>query len=303
MHIRGELTRLGIAYKENSNSFQIVCPHPHPGGGANTHKNYGIKKDGKTSFCFVCRATGSWQKVAPVLGAQKFGGTGLVSEDGLDTNVAALVRQRLARMALDDDDSTEIPDNMKPWVGSWRGLTEPFLRAMHAQHWWQVITKDDRMFTTERIWFPCMQVGEYVGYVSRRLDSSDIARYYNAPWMKSTEVLFGFDYARSLGGKSIVLVEGPVDAMRLLHGGVPAVAILGTNNFGEKQALLAASGYTKAYILFDNDEAGREAVPMAISKIRKVMDYEVMSLPQGKKDPGELEEAEVSWLRHYTQSR
>jgi hypothetical protein len=301
MHIRAELNRLGMPFKEDHNSFRIVCPFPHPGDGVNTKRNRGIKKDGTTSFCFVCRNTGSWQKIAPMIGAAKFGGTGLLGDDAADFNLAAAIRGRMARMALNDtDDEHEVPEGMKPWVGSWRGLSEAFLRAVNAHHWYQSVTTENGHFTTERIWFPCIQWNEYVGYVSRRLDKRDEMRYYNAPWMKSSEVLFPFDYARTLGGDRIVLVEGPVDALKLLHGGVPAVAVLGTNNMGSKESLLSAAGYKKAFVLFDSDQAGREAAPVMRKKLLKVMDcVDVVNLPPTRKDPGELEPAEVRWLLDY----
>lgn len=299
MHIRTELQRLGIPYKEDANSFRIICPFPHPGDGPNMKKNRGIKKDGTTSFCFVCKQTGSWQKLAPMIGAAKFGGTGLIGDDMADFNFSAALKARMARMALVDDDESEVPQNMTPWVGSWRGLSEAFLRAVNAQHWYQNVETANGHFTTERIWFPCIQWGEYVGYVSRRLDKRDEMRYYNAPWMKSSEVLFPFDYAKSLGGDRIVVVEGPVDALKLLYHGVPAVAVLGTANLGNKEAILSAAGYKKAFVLFDNDKVGIEAAPHMLKNLHKVMDAEIVNLPENRSDPGVLEPAEIQWLYKY----
>lgn len=299
MHIRGELSRLGIPFKDSPQWFQIICPFPHD-GGLNTKRNFGIQKNGKSTSCFVCGTHGSWQKIAPVLGATKFGSSGLISAEGIDLNLAALVRERFAELALSEaDDLPDIPEGLTPWVGSWRGLSETFLRKLQAHHWWHTIEKDGRSFSTERIWFPCNQSGKYNGYFGRRLDNKDVARYYNAPWMHSVEMLYPFDYMRSLGGKRVVLVEGPVDALTLLQGGVPAVAILGTENLGNKHMLLAAAGYEKVYVMFDNDSAGAKAVPDAVKNYSTVMDVEVMSLPAGRDDPGKLTPDEVGWMRSY----
>ena len=306
MHIRTELTRLGIPFKDDHNSFRIVCPYPHD-GSQNTHKNYGIRKDGKTSFCFVCRATGSWQKVAEKIGATKFGKTaGLYSDENASTELSAALRSRMAATALLDDDegSCEIPEGMTPWIGGWRGFDESFLRWMNAYRWHQVITTEDgRMFTTERIWFPCIQWGEYVGFVSRRLDKLDVARYYNAPWMKAAETLFGFDAARAYKQKTMVLVEGPVDAMKLLAAGIPACAVLGTSNFGKKESMLRAAGWEHCILLYDNDNAGREGVLHAYPRIASVMQVEVMNLPEGIKDPGEMTPDDLMWLKSYVGSK
>lgn len=294
MHIRGELQRLGLGFKEDRNSFSIICPHPHPGGGPNTHYNYRIKKDGKTSHCFVCKATGSWQKIAGELGASKFNSSGLVGDEGADLNMGAAIRRRLALTALDDD-IQGAPDGMTPWQGSWRGLPETFLRRVHAHRWLQPWYGS----WVERIWFPCMQWNEFVGYAARRLDKVDEQRWYNAPWMKSTEVLFGFDVARSMGSRAVAIVEGPGDALTLLNAGIPAVAVLGTRNIGQKEALLIAAGFTRGYVVFDADAAGNEAAPVMLSRLRTVMQHaENILLPPGK-DPGGLSGPELAWLRDH----
>lgn len=311
MHIRSELSRVGLAFKERKNGFALICPHPHPGGGTNTHFNFSITKDGRGSSCFVCKPESqSWNKLCAVLGTEKFGSTGLYSADTVDRDLLATKASSILH-AMNDESGDEsfghVPEGMTPWIGSWRGLSEPFLRSMHAHTWNQTfVTDTGHVICTPRIWFPCMQSGSYVGYVSRRLDTKDIMRYYNAPWMSTNNVLFPMDFARSYGGKAIVVVEGPVDALKLLHHGIPSVAILGTNNIGAKELLLLAYGYEKVFILFDNDPPNEQGVrPGEVAALefyeraRKVMQAQILKLPENIKDPGVLDTQGLDALKAY----
>lgn len=303
LHIRNELTRLGIPFREDHNSFRLVCPLPHPGGDVNTHKNRSIKKDGRTGYCFVCQQTMSWMKLGPLLGAQKFGKSGLIAEGAEDFDFAAAIRARMARTALSDEESHEVPKGMVPWQGSWRGLSHEFLQTVNAQRWYQTITlRDGRSFDTERIWFPCVQAGEYVGYAARRLDKREELPWYNAPWMKSAEVLYPFDRVRAMGGDAVVIVEGPFDALNLIAHGVPAMATLGAGNFGQKEALLVAAGYKRAFVLFDNDATGYDKGPKVAQQIARVIPTQIMWPPKDRQDPGKMEPGEISWFRNFIYS-
>lgn len=299
MHIRSELQRNGIAYRDDREWFRTVCPHPHPGDGVNTKFNFGISKDGKSCFCFVCGKHGSWQKNAGIMGCSKFGLKGYIGDDAIDFNFAEALKLRMVQSALNDDVVVhDLPDNRTPWEGSWRGMSEAFLRSMSAHAWNQCRrTEDGRIHWTQRIWFPVVQWGSYAGYFGRRLDSVDIMRYYNAPWMKSSEVLFGFDAARSFHPKRVVVVEGPVDALKLLSHGVPAMSVMGVQNI-EKEQLLVAAGIEKVYVLFDADAAGQKYGPMFRDRCSSFMDTELLECPENRGDPGEFDANDCAYLRH-----
>jgi 5S rRNA maturation endonuclease (ribonuclease M5) len=58
----------------------------------------------------------------------------------------------------------------------------------------------------------------------------------------------------------IVLVEGPRDAIRLIGFGIPALAILGSNNWSEqKRDLLMTLDLDMVLFAFDNDKGGKLA--------------------------------------------
>jgi DNA primase len=82
---------------------------------------------------------------------------------------------------------------------------------------------------------------------------------------KST-TLFGYqqvyeqDYA--------VLVESPLDAVRLFGLGIPAIASLGAWVSHEQVALMARC-FAAVYIALDNDKAGREGAEKATDMLRR----------------------------------
>lgn len=100
--------------------------------------------------------------------------------------------------------------------------------------------------------------------------------YINSPgaWVME-EGLFPFDYSINLmneiGINAIVLVEGQRDALRLIENGIPAMAVLGTNNWSHRKAnLLEISGVETVFLMMDGDPAGVKATDKAIEYLDNV---------------------------------
>ena len=80
-------------------------------------------------------------------------------------------------------------------------------------------------------------------------------KYKNAAGMSSLAMLFPYDLCPQ--SKCVVLVEGPVDALRLLFHGIPALSVLGTNNWNQENAgLLIGKRVQYPIVCGDGDEAG-----------------------------------------------
>lgn len=102
---------------------------------------------------------------------------------------------------------------------------------------------------------------------------------------------------------SMVLVEGLYDALNLHDKGMTNASCcfgtqrLSVNTIYEKFLPYMIRGITKVYILFDGDEAGRDAAlkikDMLILKTE--MSVEILQLSAGQ-DPGELTQAQVDML-------
>ena len=139
--------------------------------------------------------------------------------------------------------------------------------------------------------------GRPLGFICRATDPLEVLKeknpeakkVYNTPGMKVSHGLLGFEMAR--GKKTVLLVEGPLDALYLNAKGLslPVVAIGGPSISKENLESLKESKIEELLLALDMDEAGQTAIDRAIQKIDKqLFRVYVVSLPDGFKDPDEL---------------
>ncbi len=132
--------------------------------------------------------------------------------------------------------------------------------------------------------------GNVVAFGGRVLDDSK-PKYINTsdtPVYKKSLGVFGLNFAKNSQEKSLILVEGYMDAIALHQAGFTnSIACLGTALTGEMAHLL--SRYADEILLaYDNDEAGRKATERAIAIFSSIgMKIRVIRLTGGK-DPDEI---------------
>ncbi len=142
-----------------------------------------------------------------------------------------------------------------------------------------------------RVMVPIIDVrGNVVAFGGRVLDDSK-PKYINSSdtlvYKKSLGV-FGLNFAKNSGEKSLILVEGYMDAITLHQTGFTnVIACLGTAFTGEMAHLL--SRYADEILLcYDNDEAGQKATSRALGVLNSIgMKVRVVHLSGGK-DPDEI---------------
>lgn len=142
-----------------------------------------------------------------------------------------------------------------------------------------------------RVMVPIIDVrGNVVAFGGRVLDDSK-PKYINSSdtlvYKKSLGV-FGLNFAKNSGEKSLILVEGYMDAITLHQAGFTnVIACLGTAFTGEMAHLLAR--YADEIILcYDSDEAGQKATSRALGVLNSIgMKVRVVHLSGGK-DPDEI---------------
>ena len=224
-------------------NLKVMCFAGHD----NKSPSLSVRKLDGAFLCFGCGVKGrNWNSLAA-----QIGGDTLREEDMPDPFgiLNAQLKNHLAIKAVNQ----ELPWGIEPWgQGKYRGLSSGFLARLEALKWY-----DDQM-RCKRILFPIWQHQELCGWVARRLDKSNDMKYRNASWLKSTEVLYPLDFVHQhLRGKVAVLVEGPMDALRLCHYQIPALAIMGTNNWRAKNRnLLLRMGVEHCIVCTDADPAG-----------------------------------------------
>ncbi len=151
-------------------------------------------------------------------------------------------------------------------------------------------TGKKKAFFTNRITFPILDVsGGVIGFSARKTDDGVFGpKYINTPEtpvFKKSYTLYGLSFSRRRIAKEkrAIVVEGQIDALRLIQGGFNiTVAGQGTAFTEDHVKELLNLGITKVYLALDGDEAGQTAA----SKIGNLFQKEgvevyVVSVPVG----------------------
>ena len=156
-----------------------------------------------------------------------------------------------------------------------------------------LMTEKGRDFFSERITFPITDpFGAVIGFSARKLKEETFGgKYINTPetpLFKKSHILFGLSYCRQRIAKErkAIIVEGQIDALRLIHSGLNiAVAGQGTA-FGEGHVkLLADLGVNQVYLSMDGDSAGKAAAAKIGNLFQKKgIGVSVLTLPDSS-DP------------------
>lgn len=148
------------------------------------------------------------------------------------------------------------------------------------------LLRGGREFLGGRIVIPESRDGQSIWLIGRALHcASDAPKYLGLPGRKP---LLGWDEARH--EHEVYVVEGPFDWLTLRQWGLSAVALLGTH--ASPEALRALARFERAYLVLDNDAAGRaatekllaalgcRAVAVALHDVKDVADW--ARLPDGR---------------------
>lgn len=120
-------------------------------------------------------------------------------------------------------------------------------------------------------------------------DCTDEERFY------ASSVLFNLHRAKEFMGdpKTILLVEGPGDVMRMWEAGLKnTVAVLGTGFSKHHRTLLHKVGCERIVSVLDGDEAGQKAGATMKRMCGDYFDYRSVTMPNGK-DPGDHDPAHL----------
>lgn len=217
-------------------------------------------------YCFGCNAHGLWDELADALGLEKFDPA---PRDRFTRPVAVTLDK------YDDASEEKLIFKDLPKNKSWRGLSTNLLIDVGCKQCKVVYSNLSKSSTF--IWMPVFIDKKLIGYIKARLKKDpDKPSYINkkGAWTKS-KGLFPFDYAISkmTDKKSVVLVEGQRDALRLLENNIPALCIMGTHNWNDnKSMLLDIHGVKRAIIFLDGDDAGISGTKLLYPSLKKYID-------------------------------
>jgi len=168
----------------------------------------------------------------------------------------------------------------------WREIKTNFLISIGAKFAFKYL-EDYQRWSSKFIWLPVYVGGDLKGYIKARLRKDPTGKmpsYLNkkGPWSKRTG-LFPFDSAinlmNELDSSTMVLVEGPRDALRLLSYGIPCMALLGTTSWTMfKPELLELHGVKRVIVMMDGDDAGIKASKLIIPDLKKLLEVKRIKL-------------------------
>ncbi len=296
--IKSEVETLKVRKTITSSSIFIQCPYHEdntPSGGINIDATKTIPTGWFS--CFGCKKSVPWNTLAKTLGLRQLKArsqTNVTSADyidpskvrsellGEDENCTEEAEKKKIQQDLEDLDFFDFP----PEVSKWRGFSTTFLASLGAKYAYH--DKSGEFL----IWFPCMVNGQQVGYVKAFLEKvQGRPSYINSPgkWSRTVGLLF-FDSAIKMmeeqGHTTIVLVEGPRDALRCLRFGIPTVCILGTRSWSEdKRICLENAGVENVVIFMDGDKPdkngiipGKTATQMLVRSVKGYLGYKYVNM-------------------------
>lgn len=138
------------------------------------------------------------------------------------------------------------------------------------------------------------ETSELVAYAGRATDGSEPKYRFPAGFRKS-QVLFNLHRARQTGQRSVVLVEGFFDTMKVHQAGHRNVVGLMGSTMSDQQADLLAIRFSQAVLLLDGDDAGRQGSAAIARRLSGRMNVAVINLPDGVQ-PDQLASKEITQI-------
>ena len=269
-----QLAMYSGASKAITDGLFILCPfhaEKTPSGRIFTGAHLNVPR----FRCYGCGHSASWNELAPLIGLQPLGP--VVPKDEY-ANEAVM---SLAEVVEDKTEIIEVWDLPKNKV--WRSIPTNLLRKIGAK--WCKVKHPEHGWLKPKIYLPVLINGKLRGYIKARTKKhDDYPSYINSPgvWSK-THGLFPYDFSVSVmkktGTRTIVLVEGPRDALRLLMFGIPAMCILGTQSWtSTKTKVLELSGARRIVLLMDGDDAGIAATEKLRAALYQMFDLKIIKL-------------------------
>jgi DNA primase len=145
----------------------------------------------------------------------------------------------------------------------------------------------------ERITIPVRdEFGQFVGFTGRATKPEQTKKYWDKGLPKKF-ILFNLDNAKKYD--EVIVVEGPLDAMKVYQAGFPnVIAILG-GGFTKQQSQKLLRHFQSVIIFTDNDEAGR-AFAKKIERVMRSAGKRIfyVKYPERIKDPGEMGDGQIA---------
>ena len=122
--------------------------------------------------------------------------------------------------------------------------------------------------------------GEIVAYAGRALDGR-LPKYRLPSGFRKAWELFNLQHARATGNRTVILVEGYFDCMRVHQSGFPsAVALMGSSLSLEQERVLVGR-FERVMLMLDGDATGQAATRVIRARLAGRCHVVVVPVPDG----------------------
>ena len=280
--------------KLTGDSYMIQCPY-HADGTPSGGINLTVDTDVPLGFfhCFGCGEKRRWNDLAKTLGLHQFkdwelGFTGNGSKKD----------QRKKKIVVYETATEELKRSLNtmeviswPALQNWRGYPGAIIKKLGGLFYNDPITDEVMLF------FPITVNEKFKGGVRAYMEKQVNGLSYlttSGPWVKDCGIL-GYDFIKRIIRRNrytaVVIVEGPRDMLRLVENRIPAVAILGSENYSHKKMLRILGMSSKIdtiYVMPDNDKAGTTMYQHVKKITGDFAKVKQLKLPKDKDEEGKL---------------
>ena len=263
--------------------IMVTCPHHKDGKEARPDCGIYIGDDQARTYgfahCFAC----SWAVDFVRFVQECFESSEAYAKNWLITNYGKLIKTRVSLgqpINLNKSNTVKVLDsdqlnNFASWCpyllkrGISRATCNKFNVKYDAEH--------------RQVVFPCYdETGRFVMMARRSIDSKIFYMDKNVE-----KPVYCLDNIIANNIKTAIITEGPFDCLSANEYGFPAIATLGTPSI-DQIAKINKSCINTLYLMFDNDDAGKNFTEFLKSKLdRRILTIEV-KIPQNKKDINDL---------------
>lgn len=138
--------------------------------------------------------------------------------------------------------------------------------------------------------------GELIAYCGRSVDQTQ-PRYRLPPAFTKSEILFNMHCAAARGERSVVVVEGFFDCMKVHQASVRSVVGLMGSALYEPQRQALLERFSRVILMMDGDSTGRKATMLIAQKLRPHCTVRAILLPDGVQ-PDQLTAKDIGKILH-----
>lgn len=319
------LDTLNISYSQRGPLYQAKCPiKDHPGNGDN-NTAFSWKESVNSWVCWSHACDEKWGNdiyglIRGVLGLDFKSSVKFLydtlSKRTINLNQDVIIKPNPKKISFNKPISEATlkylePNYNYPFDKSLlkRGYDVNILKKYEVGFWHQIGS-----FMNDRMIFPIRDhAGFLVGFTGRTIYPKEqwAKKNINQKWLHgryfnhfpkkdvsefaTSMVLYNFYNAKKHIGdsKTIILVEGPLDVLKLEQSGIHnSCAVLGVSNFSNShRSLLIENGINSVVAAFDADVAGQAGNKRLGALLSDYFHFKMLTLPS--KDPGDMTAEEI----------